>query len=119
VYWTQVDKRHAAGVVILDVHGQATVSSETRIVVDTIRQLLRDGETRILVNLAHVPYIDSLGIGDIVRGFTAAHRAGATLKLCGIAGRVRMILDATQLTAVIESFDLEQDALESFESAPT
>ena len=116
MYWTQIDKRRIGDVMILDVHGRVTVSDETRIVVDAIKQLLQDGEKRILVNLAHVPYIDSLGIGDIVRGFAAANRAGATLKLCGIAGRVRTILDATQLTAVIESFDAEEDALASFEA---
>jgi len=116
VYWTQIDKRRVGPVMILDVHGRVTVSEETRIVVDAIRQLLQDGETQILVNLAHVPYIDSLGIGDIVRGFSAAQRAGARLKLCGIGGRIRTILDATQLTAVIESFDAESDALASFEA---
>jgi anti-sigma B factor antagonist len=101
-------------VAILDVRGQLTVSEESKPAADTVRRLLADGRTRILVNLTHVPFIDSLGIGDIVRGFTAAQRAGATLKLCGVHHRIRAVLAATQLDSVVESFDSEEEALHSF-----
>jgi len=112
--WTRIDEREAGGVTVLDVRGHMTVSAESKAASDTIRRLLAEGRTRILVNLAHVAFIDSLGIGDLVRGFTATRRAGGTLKLCGVQHRVRVVLEATQLISVIESFESEEEALDSF-----
>jgi anti-sigma B factor antagonist len=117
MHWTEIQTRTVGDVVLVDLRGRVTITDESALASDTIRELVRQGRTKILVNLVHVPYIDSLGVGDIVRGFIAAERAGGTLKLCGVAGRVRAVLDAIQLSGVIESFESEQDALCSF-SAP-
>jgi len=101
-------------VVILDLRGRITVSDESKPAADTVRRLLVEGRTKILLNLAHVPFIDSLGIGDIVRGFTATERAGGTLKLCGVDRRIRAVLVAIHLSDVIDSFESEHEALYSF-----
>jgi anti-anti-sigma regulatory factor len=52
-----------------------------------------------------------------VRGFTATQRAGGTLKLCGVGGRIRSVLVAIHLSEVIGSFESEQEALDSFRRA--
>ena len=114
MYWTQIDERVVGDVVILDLRGRLTVAEESEPAADTVRRLLSEGRTKILLNLAHVPFIDSLGIGDIVRSFTAAKRAGGTLRLCAVNDRVRGVLQATQLISVIDSFESEQSGLESF-----
>jgi anti-sigma B factor antagonist len=114
MYWTKIDERLIEDVVILDLRGRVTTAEDSKLAVDAIRQALCQGRSKILVNLVHVPYIDSLGIGDLVRGFVAAQRAGAVLKLCGVAGRVRDVLVAIGLSGVIELFESEQDALKSF-----
>ena len=101
-------------VAIVDVRGRMTVSEESRPAADTVRRLVAEGRTKILINLAHVPLIDSLGIGDVMRGFMATQRAGGTLKLCGVHHRIRTVLVATQLSSVIASFESEQEALDSF-----
>jgi anti-sigma B factor antagonist len=117
MYWTQIDERVVGDVVILDLRGRMTVSEESKPATDTVRRLLSEGRTRILVNLAHVRLIDSLGIGDIVRAFTATERAGGMLRLCGVNDRIRALLVATQLSAVIDSFESEQLALDSFRAS--
>jgi anti-sigma B factor antagonist len=118
MYWTQIDERVVGDVVILDLRGRMTVSEESKPAADTVRRLLFEGRTKILLNLAHVPFIDSLGIGDIVRAFTATERAGGMLRLCGVNGRIRVLLVATQLSGVVDSFESEQLALDSFRDAP-
>jgi anti-anti-sigma factor len=114
MYWTQIDERVVGDVVVLDLRGRMTVSEESQPAADSVRRLLAQGRTKILVNLAHVPFIDSLGIGDIVRGFTAARRAGGTLKLCGVHERIRAVLAAIQLSGVVDWFESEEEALDSF-----
>jgi anti-sigma B factor antagonist len=114
MFWTQIAERVVGDVVILDLRGQVTMSEESKPAADAVRRLVLAGQTRILLNLAHLPFIDSLGIGDIVGAFTATQRAGGTLKLCGVGGRVRAVLVAIQLSHVIDAFEFEQEALESF-----
>ena len=114
MYWTQIDERLVGDVVILDLRGRMTVSEESKPAADSVRRLLLERRTKLLLNLAHVPFIDSVGIGDIVRAFTATQRAGGVLTLCGVNDRIRAVLDATQLSSVIDSFESEQLALDSF-----
>ena len=112
--WTQIDERVVGDVVILDLRGRMTVSEESKPAADTVRRLLADGHRKILINLAHVPFVDSLGIGDIARASAVTDRAGGILKLCGVTGQIRRVLDATRLSKVIDSFESEQSALDSF-----
>ena len=117
MYWTQIDERVIGDVVVLDLRGRVTVSDESKPAADTVRRLLVQGRRKIVLNLAYVPFIDSLGIGDLVRGFTATQRAGGTLKLCGVGGRVRAVLGALHLGGVIDLFESEKEALDSFRPA--
>jgi anti-sigma B factor antagonist len=114
MYWTQIDERVVGDVAVLDLRGRVTVSEESKPASDTVRRLLREGQTKVLLNLAYVPFIDSLGIGDIVGAFTATRRCGGTLKLCNVDGRIRSVLVAAHLSGVIDTFESEQLALESF-----
>ena len=114
MFWTQIEERVVGDVVILDLRGQATMSEESKPASDTVRALLVRGHFHILLNLARLPFIDSLGMGDIVRAFTATQKAGGTLKLCGVGSRAGTVLQATRLDSVIEAFDSEQEALNSF-----
>lgn len=114
MYWTRIDERVVGDVAVLDLRGWMTVAEESKPVADAVRRLLFEGHTRIVLNLAHVPFIDSLGIGDIVGAFTAAKRAGGMLKLCNVDGRIRSVLVAAHLAGVIDLFESEQLALDSF-----
>ena len=114
MYWTQIDERVVGDVVILDLRGRMTVSEESKAAADTVRRLLAEGHRKILLNLAHLPFVDSLGVGDIARAFAVTERAGGILKICGVSGQIRRVLDSTRLSDVIDSFDSEQSGLDSF-----
>jgi len=117
MFWTQIEERILGDVVVLDLRGWMTVSEESKALADTVRRLVLDGRTRVLLNLAHVPSVDSLGIGDIVRAFTIAQRAGGMLKLCGVNARIRAVLVETRLIDVVDSFESEQSGLDSFRAS--
>jgi anti-anti-sigma factor len=79
-----------------------------------IRRAVEDGHRSVLLNLAHVSYVDSTGIGEIVGAYTRVVREGGTLKLCAVSPRIQELLDTTNLGSVIESYATEADALASF-----
>ena len=67
-----------------------------------------------MLNLADVPYIDSAGLGEIVRTYTTVSRQGGSLKLLSLTKRITDLLSITKLLTVFETFESEQDAVKSF-----
>ena len=113
--WTQIAQRNAAGVVILDLHGQMTLTGEEDArLLRHIRAVVDAGYKHVLLNLASVAYVDSTGIGEIVGAYTRVARHGGMLKLCNVSARVQELLDAASISAVVQSFATEAAALESF-----
>ena len=69
-----------------------------------------------VVNLEGVPYIDSAGLGEIVRTYTTVSRQGGSLKLLNLTKRIEDLLSITKLLTVFETFDSEAEAVNSFSS---
>ena len=110
-----IRERQLDGVVILDLTGRVTIGEGTLVLRKKIERLL-DGDLRLLLlNLAGVDYIDSSGLGEIVRSFTTVRNAGGDLKLLGLTRRVRDLMQITKLLTVFDVFEHESDALKSFQ----
>jgi anti-anti-sigma factor len=110
----QLFVRHAADVVILDLHGRAMIGPANDILNHQLRQLVEDGTSKLLVNLADVTQLDSSSIGTIVNAFVSFKRRGGNLKLLGPRGNVRLVLETAHLLDVIPSIDDETEAIASF-----
>ena len=61
-----------------------------------------------------MPYIDSAGLGEIVRTYTTVSRQGGSLKLLNLTKRIEDLLSITKLLTVFETFDTEAEAIKSF-----
>src|SRR4051812_13999445 len=72
---------------------------------------------KIVLNLADVPYIDSAGLGEIVLTYTTVSRQGGDLKLLNLTKRITDLLSITKLLTVFETYESENDAVQSFSSA--
>jgi anti-sigma B factor antagonist len=66
------------------------------------------------MNLEGVPYIDSAGLGEIVRTYTTVSRQGGTMKLVNLTKRITDLLAITKLLTVFETFDSESEALKTY-----
>ena len=110
----QIEERVVSGVTILDLKGKITLGEGDEALRDRINQLLQKGSKKILLNLAGVPYIDSAGLGEVVRTYTTVSRQGGQLKLVNLTKRITDLLMITKLLTVFETFDNEQEALKSF-----
>src|SRR5437588_4098644 len=104
----RVDHCIRNGVVIISPRGRLTVETEAQFV-QVVRHILNDGRTRLVLNLADVPYIDSSGLGAIAQAYTSAWRRGGELKLLHVRHRNRHLLTVTRLISVFEVFDSEDE----------
>jgi anti-sigma B factor antagonist len=105
--------RQAGKVTLMDVSGRLT-SFEGQAFRDAIQRLLRKGENNIVLNLKGLDYLDSSGVGELVRNYLAVIKKGGAMKVVGLAPKVEEILKVTQLYQVFPEFPDEQSALESF-----
>jgi anti-sigma B factor antagonist len=110
----QIEERVVGDVTILDLKGKITLGEGDEVLKDKINSLVLQNRRRILLNLADVPYIDSAGLGEIVRTYTTVSRQGGQLKLVNLTKRITDLLSITKLLTVFETFESEADALKTF-----
>jgi len=110
----QIEQRAVGSVMILDLKGKITLGEGDEALKDKINSLILQGHKKMLLNLADVPYIDSAGLGEIVRTYTTVSRQGGQLKLVNLTKRITDLLMITKLLTVFETFDNEQEALKSY-----
>ncbi len=110
----QIEQRAVGSVMILDLKGKVTLGEGDEVLKDKINSLILQGHKKMLLNLADVPYIDSAGLGEIVRTYTTVSRQGGQLKLVNLTKRITDLLMITKLLTVFETFDNEPEALASF-----
>jgi len=112
-----IDERNIGSVTVLDIVGKLTIDEAAEHLKDKINSLITQGRTQIILNLAKVPYIDSGGLGQLIASFGSVKRSGGTIKLLHVNSRNHDLLSITSLVTVFETFDVEEQALRSFESA--
>jgi anti-sigma B factor antagonist len=113
----QIEERAAGDVMVLDLKGKMTLGEGDELLKDKVNSLAMQGHRKLLLNLADVPYIDSAGLGEIVRTYTTVSRQGGQLKLLNLTKRIEDLLSITKLLTVFETYDNEADAVRSFSSA--
>lgn len=109
-----ITKRRVGDVTILDLKGKLTIGDGAEVLHDTVASVVFQGERQILLNLAGVPYMDSGGLGELVRCSVITGRASGAVKLINLTSRITDLLAITKLSNVFDSFDSESEALASF-----
>ncbi len=110
----QIDERVVDGVTVLDLKGKMTLGEGDELLKDKINSLIQQDRKQLLLNLESVPYIDSAGLGEIVRTYTTVSRQGGSLKLLNLTKRITDLLSITKLLTVFETYESEPDAIKSF-----
>jgi len=110
----QIHQRTVGDVTIVDLNGKMTLGEGDELLRDKVNSLIQQGQKKIILNLSEVPYIDSAGLGEVVRTYTTVSRQGGSLKLLNLTKRIQDLLAITKLLTVFETFENEQDAIKSF-----
>ena len=110
----QIEERAAGDVTILDLKGRMTIGEGDELLRDKVNSLILQGKKKLVLNLEGVPYIDSAGLGEIVRTYTTVSRQGGSLKLANLTKRITDLLSITKLLTVFDTYDSEADAVRSF-----
>jgi anti-sigma B factor antagonist len=103
---THTVTRQVEGITVLDVRGRITAGEGSEMLRNRISDLIQTGNKRIVLNLYDVEYVDTCGIGALVRIHATLSKQGGQLKLVNIHDRLMEILRMTCLHRV---FDIQKD----------
>ena len=87
----------------------ATTSSDLR---EWLSSHLESGDRHILMDLQHILFMDSTGLGTLVSAQKQVAQSGGKLALCSISGQARMLLETAGMLQLFEIYN----SLSEFES---
>lgn len=105
-------------VVLVTLRGTIIAGKDTDLLTGKAQELLEAGETRIILDLAQITFIDSTGISALIKASTSAIRKGGAIKLLNLTRRIHEVLQITRLSSAFEIYDDLQKALASFGNKP-
>jgi len=111
--------RSSGDITILDLDGRISLTDELWsasgvVLGKVIRDLLKKGERKILLNLKGVTYADTSGIGELTGALAAVQRQGGELKLVNPSPKVVDLLRITRLDTMFDIRDDENSAIQAF-----
>jgi anti-sigma B factor antagonist len=109
-----IDQRRNADVTILDLKGRLRVGGNAVALHRSIRSLVLEKKTQIILNLAGVTFIDSCGLGELVASQVSVENKSGEIKLIGLTDQLRELFRATRLLAVFDIYANEAEAIQSF-----
>jgi anti-sigma B factor antagonist len=109
-----INQRGVGEVTVLDLKGRLRVGGNAVALHKSIRSLLLEKKTLILLNLTGVTFVDSCGLGELVASQISVENKGGEIKLCGLTETLRELLTVTRLVTVFNVYENEAEAIEAF-----
>ena len=106
--------REDGSITVIKVEGDLVIGAPEAEFKKTVLQLLERGRVNLLIDLSDVGFLDSSGLGALVRAMTTSQNEGGQTKLLGAGPQVRKLLEMTKLDSVFEMFDDLETAASSF-----
>lgn len=106
-----MNHRQSGDVTIIEAKGKITIGAGDVQMRTTIKDLITQGNKKLILNLQGVKYMDSSGVGELVSTYTSVSNAGGKLVLVGVTGKILDLLQITQLLQVFEVYTSVEEAL--------
>ena len=110
----EISTRECDRVIVVDAVGRLTLSDSRTRLRDLIHVFTNNGRKAFLLNLAGVDFIDSDGMGELVRCYSVVRQNGGEMKLVHVNKRVQDLLHVTRLHTLFEIYGEEKVALQTF-----
>jgi anti-anti-sigma factor len=110
----EITQREKNGIYLLDLKGRLALGQESSGLRTVVDGLLASGATRIVVNLEHVHFVDSAGLGALIEMHRKTKTKGGRLLLCHLGPKLKQALELARLLPLFETSPTEEAAMASF-----
>jgi anti-sigma B factor antagonist len=106
----RLESRPVGEVFVVQCHGKIIAGNEVFTLHSQVGDAIEKyGDVVLLMN--HVEFVDSSGLGALMRLVQAARAKGGDMKLCGVPPRIRKVLELTHLLQQFETYDSIEEAI--------
>ncbi|HKO03548.1 MAG TPA: STAS domain-containing protein [Candidatus Acidoferrales bacterium] len=88
---------------IVHVSGRVTARS-AELLLNTVRPLIPETK-RLLLDLSHLEYLDSSGLGTVVRLWMTSKKANCELKVINLSPRIKDLFTLTNISSIFEGVE--------------
>jgi anti-sigma B factor antagonist len=110
----KITSREVDGVAVVALDGRIVLGEETSALREKVKNLLGEGQKKIVLNMNGVTLIDSSGLGALVAAYSSSKSSGASMRLSNLGSHLNQLLQMTKLLTVFEAYNSEADAVRSF-----
>jgi len=110
----ELTTRDDGRITILSVEGDLVIGEPESRFKKVVAGLVEKGRVHLIVDLSRAGFLDSSGLGSLVRAMTTTQNEGGQTKLAGLSPQIRKLLEMTRLDSVFEIHENVEAALTSF-----
>jgi anti-sigma B factor antagonist len=111
-------KEFNPGVVVLELKGPLQMGVECKRLELAMDDLLKEKQTRVVLDLSQLTKIDSDGVGRVVKSLSRLRMVGGTLHLAGVTGVVSTALKLTHVDRLVKIFPTAREASQNLSATP-
>ncbi len=102
------------GIVVLEIAGPIHMGPACHQITQEVENSLGRSENRLIFDLTKATFLDSGGLGEIVRCFSKAKKSGGSLRTAGAQGMIATVIKLTKVDRVIEMYPTADEAAANF-----
>jgi anti-sigma B factor antagonist len=110
----KISEKYDAVIIILK--GNVMGGEDTKNFNETLHKLIDDGKKNIIIDVSHVKFMNSSGLGMLIGGLTTVKKTEGRLILAGVTEKIESLLIITKLITIFETSDNVDDAVKKFSS---
>jgi anti-sigma B factor antagonist len=110
----EIQERQEDLVTVLILTGQITLDAGDLVFKTRVNDLLGQGRTKIVADMANVTYVDSAGLGMLASKLRTVREKGGDLKLARVSAKIQRVLNMMKLPIAFETFEDDGAAIRSF-----
>lgn len=110
----EITQRETNGIHLLALRGRLVLGEESSGFRATVDNLLSSGARKIVVNLEHVNFVDSAGLGALIEAHRNTKAQGGRLKLSNLGPKFKEALELARLLPIFETCPTEAAAVAGF-----
>jgi anti-anti-sigma factor len=96
-----VTRELSLGITAITFTGRLVLGNRLTEVEHTVRERIRQGSRKLLLDFSGLDFIDSAGVGVLAVCIGSMQREGGTIVVAGATGRVKQLLELTNLHRIV------------------
>ena len=109
-----ISTRQTDGVTILEPEGKIMGGPEATELRNKLYELIAQNLKKVVIDLTHVEWMNSTGLGILISGMTSLRNNKGELKLTSVNEKVANLFEITKLASVFDTYKTPEEAVNSF-----